>query len=69
VVADAYEGVTLQGDKNPIETLALVAGIHADTMRTHVREARSRGLLTGTPGRSGGRVTEKGRELLREGEG
>ena len=65
-VADAYVSVTVRGDKNPIVTLALVGGINVDTMRVHVREARSRGLLTGSAGRAGGELTERAIGLLRQ---
>jgi hypothetical protein len=68
LVADAYAQATALGDKRPIRTLALVAGVKPDTMRIHVREARSRGLLTGAQGRAEGELTEHAKQLLGEAE-
>jgi hypothetical protein len=66
VVADAYAAVIVRGDRNPVVTLAMVAGINTETMRTHIREARSRRFLTGSPGRAGGELTEPAKRLLRQ---
>jgi hypothetical protein len=51
-------------DNRPLVTLADAARLSVDTMRAQVREARRRGLLTGTHGRAVGEVTDKAPELL-----
>jgi 8-oxo-dGTP pyrophosphatase MutT (NUDIX family) len=64
LLARAYVSITDAGDQRPLRTLSEVSGIGIDTVRTQVREARKRGMLTGIPGRPGGRLTDKARELL-----
>ena len=65
LVADAYVSTTSRGDKRPVMTLALVTGSNVETMRSRIREARNRGLLTGESGKAGGSLTDKAREMLK----
>jgi hypothetical protein len=64
IVADAYARITDAGDRRPLPTLSELSGISVGTVRTQLREARKRGLLTGSHGRAGGRLTDRGRALL-----
>jgi hypothetical protein len=47
----AYTSLTEAGDTSPLATLADSAGLPVGTVRTQIREARRRGMLTGSHGR------------------
>jgi hypothetical protein len=51
----------------PVKELADFFGVSVRTTESQIREARNRGLLTRPePGRSGGELTDKARDLLKE---
>ena len=54
----------MYGERNPISALAESTGMNIDTLRTQIREARKRGMLSGQPGRAGGELSELALELL-----
>jgi hypothetical protein len=66
IASAAYAKLTDAGDTSPLRTLADVAKLPVGTVRTQIREARRRGMLTGTHGRAGGKLTERASGLLGE---
>jgi hypothetical protein len=69
LLSDVYASITARGDQNPAAALARLAEVDGATMRTHIDDACSRGLLTDPREPSGGRLTDEARKLLAEAEG
>lgn len=66
IASAAYASLAEAGDITPLRTLAEQAAIPVGTVRSQIREARRRGMLTGVHGRPGGRLTELANALLGE---
>jgi hypothetical protein len=66
VASAAYARLTEAGETAPLRTMAEMAGLPVGTVRTQIREARRRGMLTGVHGRAGGNLTERAAELIGE---
>lgn len=71
-IAALYVGVCRQGSLRPSQDIAKLLASEAlidrspDTVSAYIRSARKRGLLTpAPPGRSGGELTARARDLLR----
>ena len=64
IASAAYTRPAEAGDTSPLRTLADAAGLPVGTVRTQIREARRRGMLTGVHGRPGGRLTDRATGLL-----
>jgi hypothetical protein len=69
MLGDVYESITARGDTNPAATLARLAGLDVEMMRTHISHACSRGLLTDPREPAGGRLTDQALALLSTAEG
>lgn len=65
-LAAAYVQLTEDGETQPLKKIARDLGINTDTLRTQLRVARQRGLLTAVPGRPAGHLTDKARDILAE---
>jgi hypothetical protein len=64
IASAAYAALTDAGDTSPLQTLADHASLPVGTVRSQIREARRRGMLTGVHGRPGGKLTELATGLL-----
>ena len=66
IASAAYAALADTGDTSPLRTLAEAAGLPVGTVRTQIREARRREMLTGVHGRPGGRLTDRATGLIGE---
>lgn len=64
LLAGVYVALYVLGERNPISALASRTGLNIDTIRTQIREARKRGMLSGQPGKGGGELSGYALELL-----
>lgn len=64
-IAALYVDLLAAGDQTPVDTLAAKTYLSPSQLRNLLYEARRRGLLTkAAPGRAGGTLTDKARQLL-----
>ncbi|WKN58391.1 hypothetical protein R1X32_17125 [Rhodococcus opacus] len=61
VLAQAYIVLVDSGENAVTKRLAEITGRAPETIRAHLKMARKHDLLTSTPGRAGGQLTEKAR--------
>ncbi|NWJ71706.1 hypothetical protein HX744_14465 [Pseudonocardia sp. ICBG1122] len=66
LLASRYVGITRDGQRGPLAVLAGITGRTESSVKGHLWQARKRGLLEGSAGRAGGRLTEKAHGLIRE---
>jgi hypothetical protein len=64
LLASKYVSVTNQGQAKPLRVLAELTGKSESTMKVHLWHARKRGLLEGSAGRAGGKLTPKASGIL-----
>ncbi|WP_167152469.1 Rrf2 family transcriptional regulator [Streptomyces sp. MBT27] len=64
LLADTYVRLVQVGERSVTATLADMAAKKPDTIRTHLKEARKRDLLSSIPGKAGGRLTKAARDLI-----
>ncbi|MEU1826368.1 hypothetical protein ABZ502_28515 [Streptomyces abikoensis] len=62
-LAEAYVRAVERAVPNVTAHLAELTAKRPETMRGHLKEARKRDLLTTVPGKAGGRLTPKAREI------
>ncbi|PCG83877.1 hypothetical protein CIB93_22095 [Streptomyces sp. WZ.A104] len=62
-LAESYVRAVAQALPNVTAHLAGLTNKRPETIRGHLKEARKRGLLTTVPGKAGGQLTEKAREI------
>ncbi|MGB3894414.1 MAG: hypothetical protein WA942_09195, partial [Mycolicibacter sinensis] len=59
-----YEQAVSRGQAKINEHLAAIAGRPVSTIRGHLWQARKRGLLTGSPGRKGGKLGPEAEKIM-----
>jgi hypothetical protein len=65
LLADAYVRLVTSGEPKVTARLAEIVGKSPETIRAHIKAARSRGLLTAlSSGRAGGELTSEARRIL-----
>lgn len=65
LLSRAYVATVSQGQAKPLEHLAGITGKSASAIKNHLWQATRKGLLERSPGRAGGRVTEKAADRIR----
>ncbi|MFD3514275.1 hypothetical protein [Streptomyces sp. NPDC058657] len=63
-LAEEYVRAVARAVKNVAGHLAELTGKRPETVRAHLKEARKRGLLTTIPGKAGGHLTPRAREIV-----
>jgi hypothetical protein len=64
LLSRVYVGAVNQGQAKPLDYLAEVTGNSPAAIKNHLWQARRKALLERSPGRAGGRVTEKAARIL-----
>lgn len=64
----AYSTLVRLGETSVTGNLAELVDRRPETVRAHLKLARSEGLLTTVRGKAGGQLTEKGREIIKRSE-
>lgn len=64
LLSSAYVSLTNHGQAKPLERLAEMIGKSAAAIKNHLWQATRKGFLERSPGRVGGKLTEKSVELL-----
>jgi hypothetical protein len=64
VMSATYVLLRVFGERKPVAALASRTGLGIDTIRTQIKEARKRGMLTGQAGKTGGEITMTALNLL-----
>lgn len=59
-----YVVLVSTGHESVTNKLAELTGKTASTITTHLKKCRKAGMLTATPGKAGGKLTEKAKALL-----
>lgn len=65
-LASVYVGMVQAGEKGLTLKLADAIDKKPDTVKSHLKAARKRELLTVIPGKAGGQLTEKATEILKQ---
>ena len=65
LLSRVYVGAVNQGQTKPLDYLAEVTGNSPAAIKNHLWQATRRGLLERSPGRAGGRITEKAAGILK----
>ena len=65
LLARVYVGAVNQGQEKPLQYLADETGKSSAAIKNHLWQATRKGLLERSPGRAGGRITERAAEILR----
>jgi hypothetical protein len=66
LLSRVYVGAVNQGRTKPLDYLAEVTGNSPAAIKNHLWQATRKGLLERSPGRAGGRVTEKAAGILKQ---
>ncbi len=66
LLSRVYVGAVNRGQDKPLDYLAEVTGNSLAAVKNHLWQATRKGLLERSPGRAGGRVTEKGGDILKQ---
>jgi hypothetical protein len=66
VMSATYVLLRVFGERKPVAALASRTELGIDTIRTQIKEARKRGMLTGQAGKTGGELTMEALNLLTE---
>ncbi len=64
LLSRVYISAVNNGQEKPLEYLAVLTGKSAAAIKNHLWQATRKGLLERSPGRAGGHLTEKGRDIL-----
>ncbi|OKH76246.1 hypothetical protein EB73_03190 [Mycobacterium sp. SWH-M3] len=64
LLSRVYVGAVSQGQDKPLDYLAEVTGKSTASIKNHLWQATRKGLLERSPGRAGGRITDKARTVL-----
>ena len=64
LLSSVYVGAVKSGQDKPLEHLAKITGNSAAAIKNHLWQATRKGLLERSPGRAGGHLTDKGRQVL-----
>lgn len=64
LLSRVYIGAVNNGQERPLEHLAALTGKSAAAIKNHLWQATRKGLLERSPGRAGGHLTDKGRDVL-----
>lgn len=64
LLSRVYVGVVNNGQDKPLEYLATTTGKSPAAIKNHLWQATRKGLLERSPGRAGGHLTDKGRQVL-----
>lgn len=64
LLSSRYVGIVNHGQAGPLDALAEITGKTASTVKGHLWQARKRGLLEGSAGRAGGKLTAKASRVL-----
>lgn len=63
-LAEAYVFLVQSGERSTAAQLAEMTGRSPDTVKQHLHRVRKAGLLSSIPGKAGGTLTNRARELL-----
>ncbi|MEU9191864.1 hypothetical protein [Streptomyces hundungensis] len=66
VLSAAYSATAAAGYSAPVPRLAEVVGRPVETIKSQLKKARREGLLTSLPGKTGGEISAKAQEILKE---
>jgi DNA-binding transcriptional ArsR family regulator len=66
-LADVYVNLVRSRESNVTAKLAEITGKAPETIRQHLKRVRKAGLLTTIPGKAGGHLTGKAKDLLEQG--
>jgi DNA-binding MarR family transcriptional regulator len=64
LLSRVYVGAVKNGQDKPLDHLAAITGNSPAAIKNHLWQATRKGLLERSPGRAGGHLTDKGREVL-----